>query len=1541
MAVTGGTVRWVVEADLSAFNTGMKEASRQASELGKELSSIDRATKGSLSNATKNANNLKSSFGDLSASFSKVRAAGADLFSPMVQGANLALNSITALGSAMGALIAQQAKSGIEGAEFVAKNNASFISLTGSIENANNAMAQAFKFYKGMNKNSVGSVFSRFPTIQAVNSILKYGTALEDVTKQLELLGRVSIASGRGIDELAELYGRATAQKTFGLFEYDQLVQAVPALNKELAKQLGVTAGEVRGHINGTKVETEKLIKAFEAVAENGGLAMGKFTATLEYQSGRAKGRLADIGAALVGYSVDAEKGFQASEKGIYASSVRLTKVFADTLAGSSATGQKMQRVMGRLGEAIAPFIDRLADKLPGAIDRVLDYVDKLAGGIESLGSKMLSSGFDIKMLIPIFAVLGTQILGFVGSITGGAGGLLGVLGGIGSAVGGVSVPVAALAFVLIKAMTSSEEFRNAVSNLLGALGHLATSLGKSFTQLISGEGVTKVLTTFVNVLTWMADTVAKFPTPVLQGIIIALIGGAAVGKVAQLGQALLGTASAFKKFGSTLFGLGKSAVGASKAGGVLGPIQAMSTEMTKGQKIMATMRSGILNLVLLAGAIAALGYALKFAYDSIPEDLGGLAAKMGLMGGVVLGMSTIVALSNKMKATTRPMLNLVLIAGSITVLAKSLEYANQAIPGDIAEFGSKIANLGIAVTAITVLGAILGKLNKYIVSGLGVLILISGTLAVASKAVSYTNTVIPSDIGQFALKIANMAIAIGSISVLAGVLGAIVSTGVGALFLGAGLVALLGILGGMVAAAKAISYVNSVVPSDIKGIKVKINALVDVISHMAKSNVGGLLENAVKAINMGAINSIVNTYRDIALSMNQIAIIPLDKNVVKGKINLISETIQEVTASKSDSVMGLAIQATKNFVNNLNLGQINAIVDSYHNIASKLNEIQNIVLVPELINQKIVLLSGVIKNLSASGPNSPMTGLGNIISVFLQGQIINQVSEIVSRYHNIATKLNDIQNIQLNMPGIQKTLNQLSEVVKQLTVSGGSSWWNNISETVNTFLKARTTDSVASIVNTYVAMTDNLKKLSFDWSKEAGQTQNTIRSISEVVQMLVSQQGTGGIWNTLKGFVTGGMISEDEMGRVQSLLNKFTEISRTVNSLVDINPDKWEILRSIRHAIWEICQVNTDVGDMAAKEWIVGLAQSMLNKFIGFSWTLNTIAAVQNGMLDNLRNVRHAVWEVCQINQDVGDLSNKEWIISMGQSMLNKLIEFAKALTGLPQVNPAIQASIATLQSTLVQVLNGTLNSFNSQMDSAYNVGANLAGKLSQGILSRQGEAQSAGWNIQSAFWRAIESKMPDHYWQGYTLVGQIIQGINARGNELWQVGNQVGNKFKDGVMAVQGYWHAGNNAISGFINGVESRNVYSVGWWVAEKFLRGLKDRAQQHSPWKTTIESGRFATQGLAKGVEQSQSQVVNAATSLVDEVVDILSMDGITMSPSLDVSSNLAPDMYNSNTGTYNNPVQRGRNVVINQTNNNYTQYSVDQMVRDLKWELGKA
>ncbi len=53
----------------------------------------------------------------------------------------------------------------------------------------------------------------------------------------------------------------------------------------------------------------------------------------------------------------------------------------------------------------------------------------------------------------------------------------------------------------------------------------------------------------------------------------------------------------------------------------------------------------------------------------------------------------------------------------------------------------------------------------------------------------------------------------------------------------------------------------------------------------MVKANVGGLLENAVKAVNMVAVNAIVNTYKDIAIKPALIATIPLDKEVINSKI--------------------------------------------------------------------------------------------------------------------------------------------------------------------------------------------------------------------------------------------------------------------------------------------------------------------------------------------------------------------------------------------------------------------------------------------------------------------------------------------------------------------------------------------------------------------------------------------------------------------------------------------------------------------------------
>ena len=60
----------------------------------------------------------------------------------------------------------------------------------------------------------------------------------------------------------------------------------------------------------------------------------------------------------------------------------------------------------------------------------------------------------------------------------------------------------------------------------------------------------------------------------------------------------------------------------------------------------------------------------------------------------------------------------------------------------------------------------------------------------------------------------------------------------------------------------------------------------------------------------------------------------------------------------------------------------------------------------------------------------------------------------------------------------------------------------------------------------------------------------------------------------------------------------------------------------------------------------------------------------------------------------------------------------------------------------------------------------------------------------------------------------------------------------------------------------------------------------------------------------------------------------------MSPTLDanVNGHLAPTMAE---GDYGIVGGNGQGVTIRQTNNNYTQYDVEQVQRDLAWELSKV
>ena len=86
-----------------------------------------------------------------------------------------------------------------------------------------------------------------------------------------------------------------------------------------------------------------------------------------------------------------------------------------------------------------------------------------------------------------------------------------------------------------------------------------------------------------------------------------------------------------------------------------------------------------------------------------------------------------------------------------------------------------------------------------------------------------------------------------------------------------------------------------------------------------------------------------------------------------------------------------------------------------------------------------------------------------------------------------------------------------------------------------------------------------------------------------------------------------------------------------------------------------------------------------------------------------------------------------------------------------------------------------------------------------------------------------------------------------------------------------------------------------------------------------------------------MQESERALVTEANTLADQVIEALTMDDISIAPELDTSLRDIPTMDLGASGAYRN----GSGVIIEQTNNNYTEYDIDRVNRDLSWRLAKA
>ncbi|MGF2113351.1 hypothetical protein ACQUEU_04070 [Enterococcus casseliflavus] len=247
----------------------------------------------------------------------------------------------------------------------------------------------------------------------------------------------------------------------------------------------------------------------------------------------------------------------------------------------------------------------------------------------------------------------------------------------------------------------------------------------------------------------------------------------------------------------------------------------------------MNSFAKGVTNLALVFGVILLIkqaAQALKEVSEKIPDDLGSLAAKLGIMALALAGMGAIVAVAGKLGGEDlgKSMTALAIVAGlsaNLMIAAEAMKQINDKVSDDFGSIATKLAGMAVALIGmgvIVVAAGVLAKLNPLAAkAGLVMVAAFSLELMLAAEAMKQIDDKVPADFGGFATKLASIALALGGMGAIVAVAGVLASANPLAAKAGLAVVAVLCLE--LMLAAEAMKQVDEKVPNNIADFSKKI----------------------------------------------------------------------------------------------------------------------------------------------------------------------------------------------------------------------------------------------------------------------------------------------------------------------------------------------------------------------------------------------------------------------------------------------------------------------------------------------------------------------------------------------------------------------------------------------------------------------------------------------------------------------------------------------------------------------------------------------
>ena len=905
---------------------------------------------------------------------------------------------------------------------------------------------------------------------------------------------------------------------------------------------------------------------------------------------------------------------------------------------------------------------------------------------------------------------------------------------------------------------------------------------------------------------------------------------------------------------------------------------------------------AGILGGALLVKLIPKLGQVLKKggAAKKIGETVSNAVSQSGAISKSTSSITKNLGSTGQSFQKVNGVLNVIIkgaaavaaVAGAIAAMALALRVTYEALKGvDWGELAGDLTGMAVVMTVMSTICGIVGKFAKYVALGAVVEAVVSGVIALSAillaKASEYAKTI---DHGALYAMEGLLTVA----SVILGIIGAF------AKFVALGAVVEAVISGALLACAFLLKQagdiaaeINSGAIFAMEGTLAGVNAILIALGALAIPATLGVIIEDVFSGGLLVLAALLKNASDLAAG--------IDENNLKKLTKCLDTAIDGINK----------------------IGLLSSIVGTVKTI------------IDDLFSGAFMLLANNLREASDKGSGITEEGIDNVVKAIGTiadlgaGDILKNLANIVnsgtlipvsSSVRDIANNLADIRSDNLDEEAIKK-IKRIIEDFSTINISGSGLFENRGDKAREV---ASITESARNIARNFADFPDE---------NYEGKVRNFINALASfqditpaVRQGIIDFRSLGDSLSNIdwikKIF---GDVPEDIHSRAERLVDSI--------KLFDRIDEKARIgarhINAMGDSLSNIDWIKRIFGDVPEDIW--SKAEKLVNAiklFDRIDENARNGALRFNEMHDSLGNID---W-VKKIFSDIpADIATKAENLVNGIKKIASLQLRKEDLGDLSTIALFIQSVVNKINSSADQLRNGGSSVIEyikqgmaSANDKAQSAGAEFIIQVALGIGKNLDKAKTAGINVQGAFWGGIQSKMQDEYNQGAALVGEVVKGVNSKRQDM----------YNSGVYAVEG-----------FTRGIESRNwmLSSTGIRLAETFLKAFKKRAGEGSPWKTTFQSGQFAAEGLINGLASMEGEIVSEADLIADSIVEALDLSDATLTPSVSFGGSMAPAMEVGESG-----YSGGRgSVIIEQTNNNYTEYDIAQVNRDLSWELSKV